>query len=443
MGGMFNSPLAGLSKFAGGLFAVDKAFDLVKQGLQITSDIQRVDASISAVSSSSLDFARTQSFLLGLSDSLGVSYTALADSYKGIKAATNGTALAGDETERIFTSIVKAGAALKLSNEDIKGSLLAVSQMLGKGTVSAEEFRQQFAERVPAAMKLAAQAMGLTDPEFNKLLESGELMATDLLPKLATELEKTFGSKAQANVSTMAGGYVRLTNQAQLFISEFAKTTGIDTFFGKLSNYIADTIKDLRRLQKGTLQNELDDFNGLAPDKRKGRLGSLGRSIVKDEARLNQLTDQSPTDKNTKEEVELERRIKAKKRLFGEMFMAVRHDAEEAAKATKNALNAKNVVDPIKLLEQKKARLNFLSDKKDGLSFSGGSLSKAEARELTILEKKFEGFKKSSKETNSLSMSTLENFKLAKKLIEEEIQKKQSLQIDVPRETFFELEKVN
>lgn len=250
MSGSFASPTASLAKLAGGFLSVTAAIGAVKQGLQIASDFQRLDASLKAVSTSSADYARTQNFLKGTADSLGISYEALASSYKGLKAASNGTILEGQATERIFSAVARAGAALKLSNDDVKGSLLALQQMMSKGTVSAEELRGQLGERLPGAFKLMAQGLGVTEIKLNKMLEQGEVLATDALPKLAIELEKTYGKDAQNNIDTMAGGWTRATDQLKLYLASFVETSGIDSFFTKLANGLANTIAGMNELKR-------------------------------------------------------------------------------------------------------------------------------------------------------------------------------------------------
>jgi hypothetical protein len=84
--------------------------------------------------------------------------------------------------------------------------------MISKGTVSAEELRGQLGERLPGAFNLAAKAMGVTTAELGKMLENGEIMAGDLLPKLALELNKTFGDKITGNVDSLQASTNRLSN---------------------------------------------------------------------------------------------------------------------------------------------------------------------------------------------------------------------------------------
>ncbi|RIV20332.1 hypothetical protein DYU11_19975 [Fibrisoma montanum] len=236
----------GLSGMAIAATAATAAIGGIKKALDITSEVQRLNVSLEAVSSGAADFARTQQFLTAASDGLGLSYATLAGSYKGLKAATNGTALEGQQTEKIFLSVVRASAALQLSSEQTEGALLALQQMMSKGKVQAEELRGQLGERIPGAFRLFAQALGVSEKQLNKMLEQGEVLAADVLPKFAQKLEEAYGSKAQNNVNTLTGSMTRATDQAKLFFAEFTQASGVDATFTNINNNIANTLRGMR-----------------------------------------------------------------------------------------------------------------------------------------------------------------------------------------------------
>lgn len=246
--GSIDDTITRLSKLAIGTFSANKALELFKQGLAITSDMQRLETAMRAVSTSDADFGQSMTFLRVTADQLGLSYGSLAESYKSLKAAANGTSLEGVGTERVFTAVTKAAAALQLSSEDTKGTLNALQQMLSKGVVSAEELRQQLGERVPGAFKLFAEGLGVSEIKLNKMLEQGQILSDVALPKFAEALERAYGDKAQANIDTMAGGFQRLKDQVSFLVVELSKTAGIDTFFAKMSNGLADVTRGFREL---------------------------------------------------------------------------------------------------------------------------------------------------------------------------------------------------
>lgn len=136
-------------------------------------------------------------FLRGVSEDLRLDFYATADSYKGILASGKETGLRMEDIRNVFIGVSEAGSALKLSNEQVQGSLYATSQMMSKGRISAEELRQQLGERLPGAFPLAAKAMGVTTAELDKLLSTGKVAAEDFIPKFAAALREKFGKSAR------------------------------------------------------------------------------------------------------------------------------------------------------------------------------------------------------------------------------------------------------
>lgn len=122
-------------------------------------------------------------------NALGQNFITLTDQYASFAAAAKGTTLSSKEVENVFFGVAKAGAALQLSNEGLRGSLFAIQQMMSKGKVNSEEFRLQLAERLPIALLAATRATGLTTKQFTLMLESGKIISDQFLPKFAKELE--------------------------------------------------------------------------------------------------------------------------------------------------------------------------------------------------------------------------------------------------------------
>ncbi len=134
---------------------------------------------------------------------LGLDLLSTSQAYLKLTASAKGTALEGENTRAIFSSVAGAGRALGLSADEMSGALLAISQMMSKGTVNAEELRGQLSERLPGSFQIAARAMGVSTAELGKMLEKGEVVADDFLPRFAAELEKTFpaGEKAVSGLT--------------------------------------------------------------------------------------------------------------------------------------------------------------------------------------------------------------------------------------------------
>ena len=144
-------------------------------------------------------------------DYLGLNFLDLATSYKSFAAAAISSGQTLESTNKIFDSVTKSAAVLKLSSEDVKLSLNALGQMFSKGSIQAEELRGQLGERLPGAVALLAKGLGVSTKELNKMLEQGQVLASDL-PKLADELDKTYGDSITKKVNTLQSSVNELAN---------------------------------------------------------------------------------------------------------------------------------------------------------------------------------------------------------------------------------------
>lgn len=135
-------------------------------------------------------------YVAAISDKLGLSFLDTAEGAKKLFAAAKGTEVEKN-AEEIFTAFSTMGAALKLTGSEMESVFLAVSQMISKGKVSAEELRLQLAERMPGAVNLFAKAIGKTTAELDDMLQKGEV-GLDSLVKFAAEVQKTYAAGADA-----------------------------------------------------------------------------------------------------------------------------------------------------------------------------------------------------------------------------------------------------
>lgn len=203
-----------------------------------------LQGAFNAIFGSSEEGIRQLDRLRGKAEELGLEFTSLASAYKLFAGATTQSGMSISETNKIFDSVAKTSAVLKLSAEDTEGALRALAQMMGKGTVQAEELRGQLGERVPGAFKLAANAMGVTEQQLGKMLEQGQVMAADLLPKLATELDKAFGSKVKGDITGLNAEWNKFKNNI------FSSTSGFADFFASFLGGLNKTIDAFRDIKK-------------------------------------------------------------------------------------------------------------------------------------------------------------------------------------------------
>lgn len=209
--------------------------DLARQALETSIEFERLEKSISfSAGDGAFESVRDRAV------ALRTDITATANAYKGLAAAARGTELE-QETDRIFNSVLNASKTFQLSADQTEGALLAVSQIISKGKVQAEELRGQLGERIPGAFQVAARAMSVTTDELDKLLSTGQVTANDFLPKFARQLSKETRDGVSGALNTTGSSLQNLRNEFTLFQVEAGKASqpAVTAFFNTTAAGIA------------------------------------------------------------------------------------------------------------------------------------------------------------------------------------------------------------
>lgn len=217
-------------------------FEGVKYLIDSQVRLDSLSLSLKNVSSDSKEFGDNMNFLKRISKDYGQDLLNITETYKNFIASTNNSNLSIQERRRIYEAIIKSGASLALSNEDVAGTLRAVQQMFSKGTVQAEELRQQLGDRLPGAFGIMAKSMGVTEEELGRLMKAGLVLADDVLPRFATVLEGTTGTNARARVNTLGGAWNNLKNEILLYFNEAQSGYDINRTLADSINFIANNL---------------------------------------------------------------------------------------------------------------------------------------------------------------------------------------------------------
>ena len=156
---------------------------------RVGQQFEALDSAMLAAMGSKEDAAKQIAFLDELTSRLGMSLIDTADQYTKFTFAAKGK-LPTEEVNFLFQSMAEMGTVLGVSKERMKLSFTAIQQMMNKSTISSEELKRQFAESMPGGIQLFANAIGKSEKELFKLMESGSLLAKDVLPKVALEMQK-------------------------------------------------------------------------------------------------------------------------------------------------------------------------------------------------------------------------------------------------------------
>lgn len=222
-------------------------------GLQIVSWMKQSASAIYEASAAaerlriSLDFSSIRgsaneiAYLRRATTDLGLSFAGTSVAYQQFQAAAKGTAIEGEKARSIFEAISKASAVMGLSADQSAGALLALQQMVSKGTVQAEELRGQLGERLPGAFQIAARSMGVTTAELGKMLEQGQVIADDFLPKFAMELERSLGDAPEKAANRLDASVNRVSNSWERLKANVGES-GTSSFMAGQMNILSDAM---------------------------------------------------------------------------------------------------------------------------------------------------------------------------------------------------------
>lgn len=219
----------------------DAVIQFGKDSIQAAANVKGLETALNLAGGGVVSGEQIYKDFKKTANELGLSIESNSRAFKGFVVSATQSGLSLQEAQNIFRQTSLAITATSLSAEDANGVLLALSQIASKGKVSAEELRGQIGERLPGAFAIAARAIGVTEIELNKMLESGQVVSKDFLPKFANELEKTFGDAAKAQLS----GYTAEYNRLQNAITEIKEVFG-----AALLPIVTDTIRAFSALAK-------------------------------------------------------------------------------------------------------------------------------------------------------------------------------------------------
>jgi tape measure domain-containing protein len=216
-----------LRPLAGAIAAAFGAGQIARAVVEFDS----LNRTLRAITGNAQGAAREIGYITATANRLGLELGSASTAYARFMAVTKGTALEGAQAREVFEAVAGSMAVLGRSAADTDGAMLALSQMVSKGVVSMEELRQQLAERLPGAMQAAARGAGLTEAELIKMVESGQVLAEDLLPAMARHLKELYNTSGQ--IDGYSASWNRLTAAFKESAGELGQTRAVsDTATG-------------------------------------------------------------------------------------------------------------------------------------------------------------------------------------------------------------------
>lgn len=229
---------------------------IIRDVVQTTLQIDGMKRTLEGVLGSGQAAAAGIAFVRAETDRLGIAFTPALEGFTKLTAAATGTPLA-PRVQELTSAVLQAGRAFNLAPDQIGGAITALEQMISKGTVSAEELKGQLGERLPGAFQIAARAMGVTTAELSKMLEKGQVVATDFLPRFAAELSRATEASSRLAAAGPSAELARIGNELDKLKADIG--TG---FFDGLGDGLSEVREQLAGFNAAELGREIGQALG-------------------------------------------------------------------------------------------------------------------------------------------------------------------------------------
>lgn len=137
------------------------------------------------------NFTENLKFVKKLANDYAQDLVAVTDNFAKFTAACKKTNLTLEEQRFVFESMTKAAAYYHMSADRAKDMMNAITQMMSKGKVAAEELRRQLGNSLPGAFNIMAAALEETNgstAKLEELMRAGKVVAAEALPQFAAML---------------------------------------------------------------------------------------------------------------------------------------------------------------------------------------------------------------------------------------------------------------
>jgi tape measure domain-containing protein len=240
--------------------AVAAFASLATSAIQASMAIEKANVTLKAITGNAAVAAIEMDFVRKVSDQAGLSFAETAKAYARFYAAASAAGVGLDQIHKSFIEVSMAAGTLQLGIDDTMGVFRALEQMFSKGNVQAEELRGQLGDRLPAAFNIAAESMGVTTSELNKMLKQGKVLATEFIPAFTAAMAQVYNIDVTKPIETMQAAINRSKNALTFFLVELDKTTGLSAAF----RVIIDSIAGALNYMAANMRTIISNLVGLA-----------------------------------------------------------------------------------------------------------------------------------------------------------------------------------
>ena len=197
-----------------GVDAVAGGVQFARQAAIQASQVQKLEIALRGAVKTEADFQKGLEIIANTSKTLNVPIAASTKQFTTLAASVVGAGGSIEDAKVVFEGVSNSIKATGGNAEDVQSAIRAMSQIFGKGKVSAEELQGQLGERLAGAVVKFAEANGSSLQKLQKDLRDGTV-GLDQVINFAKKLNIDFAETAKRVANSAADAGQRLQTQIQ------------------------------------------------------------------------------------------------------------------------------------------------------------------------------------------------------------------------------------
>lgn len=214
-----------------GLYGAINGFNKI---LQSSLTIQATESRLNVVTGGDVHkTGQEMQWVTAQAQRLGIGLNTMASEWSKFAVSAQASNMSMADARKIFTSVAEASRVLNLDTQSVDRVFVALTQMMGKGTIQMEELRQQLGEHLPSAFADMAKAVGVSTAQLIKMMQAGQV-TSDYLVKFADVLSQRYGGELPDAIHKTQAEMGRFETNLTLALNKIGDAGAVDAFTNAL-----------------------------------------------------------------------------------------------------------------------------------------------------------------------------------------------------------------
>ena len=209
MGGL-GSAIKGVGIAMAALQIANYAIDAGKALIEVTDKSEKLKTSLAL--NSGQEGGKNLEYITQRSKELNVDLEASKTGFENMSKSMQGTNIQGKGLRDIYDGVGVASAVMKSNGKATEAMLDSFGNVAQKRLVTFDDFKSQFADKIPGAMHIASKAMGVSENKLKTMMDNGKVNADKFLPLFAKQIKTTFEEVLPAAANSMQAAMNKKAN---------------------------------------------------------------------------------------------------------------------------------------------------------------------------------------------------------------------------------------